>query len=696
MPYPVFVLGSVVIAALTMVATTKLSHRLWAPIVVTVAGALAVLLFNGIGYQNYVLDDAYITLRYSQHLADGLGPNWNSSGRVEGYTSFLWMALLAGVGKLGFDLVVSVRVFGLLALAATWIPVYKLWRLWGRETEGSGINRPVVFAAVVVGLVITGDVGRAASSGLETPLFMALITWSAYLYLLERRGGRIPWSAFALVAAAMTRPEGLIAAGVTGIFVLFDAATLPDRRQGIARALSWGGVFFALYGSYFLWRYTYYDYLLPNTFYAKVGPSAALFNRGLEYVYDGGLRVHLLPMFVGTAILLTRPKLRHDAVYLMVLCGTMVTAVVFEGGDFIGRTRFLAPVLPLIFLGGLAGFALLLKNLAPRPATAALIATVALGLGGLTLLQDAHDPRLAPSLAFWRESHRERQLLGTWITENTPEDYTIGAFAVGAVGYYAERDVLDLLGINNTVIAHTDVPDMGEGVAGHEKYNVDYVFAEQPEIIVVSDGAVDHPLGEATLVGTSTFISAHESIYSDPRLLEIYELRWLFLDGRWFSFLQRRDTVADLHGPGLVGDQNFLPTTGDSDVGGWQSWRSTLQPVPEGVLVSSTEIAYSAFHSTADSEPRAVQGQRYVALAWVKSAEDVSDGQIEIVIRENGAREGETFNVFPLWTDWQPIWVEHVVTGPNVERLDVTILRLGREAKPDSFIFRDAVLMPVD
>ena len=691
MPFPLFALGMAVIAALTMVATTRLSRRQWAPIIVALAGALALLLFNGIVYQNFVLDDAFITLRYSQHLADGLGPNWNSSGRVEGYTSFLWMALLAGVAKLGFDLVVSVRVFGLLAVAATWVPVYKLWRLWSRETEGSGINSPVVFAAVVVGLAITGGVGLASSGGLETPLFMALITWSAYLYLLERRGGRIPWSALALAATAMTRPEGLIAAGVTGLFVLFDAATMPNRRQGIARAVSWGGVFLAIYGSYFLWRFTYYDYLLPNTFYAKVEPNSVLFSRGLAYVYEGGLRVHLLPMFVGAAILLTRPKLRHDAVYLIVLCGTMVTAVVFEGGDFIGHSRFLVPVLPLIFLGGMAGFAMVLKSLAPRPATAALIATLALGLGGLTLLQEAHDPVVADQ----RETHRARQLLGTWFNEHTPEDYTIVTFAVGTVAYYAERDVLDLLGINDVVIAHTEVPSMGAGVPGHEKHNTDYVFAEQPEIIVISDGE-PNPVPEAALAKTNTLIPALNALYNDPRLLQTYQMRWLFLDGFWISFLQRRDMVADLHGPGLAGDQNFLRNVIDADVGGWRTWRSTLHSSPDGIVVSSAEIAYSTYNVTAASELRPVQGQSYIALAWVKSAEDVADGQIEIVIQEDGAREGETFNVFTLKRDWRLIWVEHVVTRHDVERLGVVILRLGTAAKPDSFIFRDAILMSAE
>ncbi len=85
-----------------------------------------------------------------------------------------------------------------------------------------------------------------------------------------------------------------------------------------------------------------------------------------------------------------------------------------------------------------------------------------------------------------------------------------------------------------------------------------------------------------------------------------------------------------------------------------------------------------------------------VALAWVKSADDVADGLIEIVIRENGTREGETLSIVALTSGWQPIWVEHVVTRPDVESLDVTILRLGTAAKPDSFIFRDAILMPAE
>ena len=34
-------------------------------------------------------------------------------------------------------------------------------------------------------------------------------------------------------------------------------------------------------------------------------------------------------------------------------------------------------------------------------------------------------------------------------------------------------------------------------------------------------------------------------------LWERYQVRALYLDGRWFHFLQRNDTVAELKAPGL-------------------------------------------------------------------------------------------------------------------------------------------------
>src|SRR5215213_5688672 len=93
------------------VAGTDFSTRevfLLAAAATTVIAALAVLL------SRLTLDDAYITFRYARHLAEGYGLGaWNHTGEhVEGYSSLLWMLLLAGAARLGVDIRLASKVLG--------------------------------------------------------------------------------------------------------------------------------------------------------------------------------------------------------------------------------------------------------------------------------------------------------------------------------------------------------------------------------------------------------------------------------------------------------------------------------------------------------------------------------------------------------------------------------------------------------
>ncbi len=552
MSFPLFVVISSAVAATTVGATLLVSRWRRAAILAAFAGSAGLLLFHGpVFFHHFPVDDAYITLRYSKHLADGLGPNWNSEGRVEGYTSFLWMVLPAALNKLGLDLVTGLRFLAWGSLLATLFIVYRIWKLWADEDDGhSAIDSPVLLAAVLLAVAITDGIAYWGFSGMETPLFMFLLTTGAYLYLLERRGAAQPWSAVVFAAAAMTRPEGMIAAAVTAAFTLVDAAGMANRRRALLRVVSWGSLFVLIYGSYFLWRYDYYGELLPNTFYAKADPTRAVVARGFDYVRTAALTYHLLPLLAGVAVLFTRRRLRQDAAYLVVLIVAMLTGVAVEGGDSFGHGRFIAPLLPLLYVGGLAGLAMLLQRLPLQPKQSALVATVVLGIAGLMLLRESHNPFLADV----REDHADRRVLGLWLGKYTPPDYTIAAFAVGSIAYHSDRNMLDLLGINDAVIAHSDVPDFGTGIAGHEKYNVDYVLDDvRPEIIVTGDADLG-PLTTEELRRRSAGpggLPAKTALMTDPRLWERYEARSLYEDGRWFNFLQRKDTVAELQAPGL-------------------------------------------------------------------------------------------------------------------------------------------------
>jgi len=56
------------------------------------------------------IDDAYITLRYSRNLMLGNGPVFNMGEHVEGYSNFIWMVVLALLGKLGISMPIAMKL----------------------------------------------------------------------------------------------------------------------------------------------------------------------------------------------------------------------------------------------------------------------------------------------------------------------------------------------------------------------------------------------------------------------------------------------------------------------------------------------------------------------------------------------------------------------------------------------------------
>src|SRR6476620_286995 len=109
------------------------------------AAALTVIAILTVLLWRVTLDDAYITFRYARHLAEGYGLGaWNHTGEhVEGYSSPLWMLLIAGAAWLGVDLRIASKVFG-AAAALTVIVV-----LFRRRDD-----RPAVLAGVFLPLYL--------------------------------------------------------------------------------------------------------------------------------------------------------------------------------------------------------------------------------------------------------------------------------------------------------------------------------------------------------------------------------------------------------------------------------------------------------------------------------------------------------------------------------------------------------------
>ena len=52
----------------------------------------------------FIQDDAYTSLRYVKNFLEGKGLVFNEGERVEGYTNFLWIMILSGIGFLNHNL----------------------------------------------------------------------------------------------------------------------------------------------------------------------------------------------------------------------------------------------------------------------------------------------------------------------------------------------------------------------------------------------------------------------------------------------------------------------------------------------------------------------------------------------------------------------------------------------------------------
>ncbi len=537
MSFPLFVLVAGVLAVASVIGAVRLDRVYAVPL--AIAGAAAVMFIKGILYINRYGDDAYITLRYSRNLAAGIGPVWNPGQHVEGYTSFLWMGTLAGMHKIGIDLVGASLLLAYLSLLASLLIAWKIWELWAREAGGA-IAMPAVLAVALLTIGLSDGFVTWGMSGLETPLAAALLIGIAYLYFREARGAAMPWSAVAAVAAAMTRPEMMLVAGITGAFTLRDAI---ERRQrvDVRRVVLWVTIFVVLYGAYFIWRYSYYGYIFPNTYYVKSGSNIDFYRRGFYYAKTNLVHQWFLPFLGGACVLLVERggKVRRDATYILVVIAAWLAGVVLEGGDAYAHARFLAPLAPLLFLAGVCGAALLLRRLLSADRRfVAVGATLAL-LVGFALARSSIDPGLGAD----RRADIGRKATGLWLRQNVPADYKVAVFAAGAVPYYSQLPSLDLLGLTDETIAHTKVPNFGNGVPAHEKYNTSYVLnTVRPEIIVVGDPApIVQPRG---LLQDNTIVIGRNDLFQNPRTYELYEPVAFALDQGWLTFLQRKDTLG--------------------------------------------------------------------------------------------------------------------------------------------------------
>ena len=233
--------------------------------------ALVLLLAAHVRAYWFLTDDAFISFRYARNWAEGYGLVFNpGSERVEGYTNFLWVALLAAFARAGVPAEHVAPFAGAVATAVLWLATTWFGRqvLLPPERRGWWWVAPLALAA-------NRSFAVWATSGLETRFHELLLLggiaglWMETNRVLAGGARRMSRAGIVLALAVLSRPDALVIAG--------GAAVASEWRLRRARPWFPTGTlrawlpFLVIVGLHMTWRLAYYGHPLPNTYYAKLG-----------------------------------------------------------------------------------------------------------------------------------------------------------------------------------------------------------------------------------------------------------------------------------------------------------------------------------------------------------------------------------------------------------------------------------------
>jgi hypothetical protein len=461
--------------------------------------AVAIVLFEGAWKFGSYQDDAFIYFRYAENLVHGQGLVFNPGERVEGFTSPLWMMLLSVTTYLHVSPLLAAGVLGTFSAAATVLLSIDDARRCGP---------PGAFAALApIALATWIPLVLWAASGLETCLFTALLlaAFTSYRAWLgtegapSARGGFVP--GVLLAAALLARPEGALAVITIGAAV----ALRKDRRAGAAVVVLAPSILAATL--LVVARALYYHEVLPNPFYAKLGGTFRHYALGAWYV---ARFVGAAPLVWLIPVLLVRrgwASVRGVGA-LSAFLGLWILNVIRTGGDYFQYFRFMVPVAPLLFALGAHGAAhacSLIANgrrraWAPAAAVALAVAVVAL----------QYDP-IADHPQHGLEWATRWAKLGRALGRALPAGTTVAAPVIGAVGYYGELPMVDLLGLVDRELSRRprtmgETEALSAGDVGHESFDVEYSMQKRPRVVVFMHALSSEPFTDRSEIPADLWV----------------------------------------------------------------------------------------------------------------------------------------------------------------------------------------------
>ncbi len=416
-------------------------------------------------------EDAAMLMRYSQHLAQGHGIVWNIGEHpVDGATDFLFMVTSAALIKLGLTVGQSVRGLGFASHLLTVLIVY-----WTNRKINDA-NIPFSFLSGLYLAVGTGLSYVAAYFG--TPFFAlaAASTWTLGLLLIKQESPRFGLIlAFALsgLVTGLIRPEGVILASL----ILLAVIVMRGFKNSISIIFTFSVIFLLLGGAYFVWRWNYFGYPLPNPFYKKG-------DNGLQWTSFYGSLLNTLRLCLPFAIIAllgfrTRETTKQTLAYLIPILG-FASAFILISDEMNYGARFQYALVPIALMAWtplVCGFNFSWPHqVQVRERRVYFIALIALAASLIyySWFQNCFLTSYQQTCTTAYEADG-RYEMGKLFAEYRSKGYVIATTEAGLLPYYSGWTAIDTWGLNDQFIAHNG------------GLTVEYLDKYKPQIIMFHD-----------------------------------------------------------------------------------------------------------------------------------------------------------------------------------------------------------------
>ncbi len=443
----------------------------------------------------FTIDDMYITLRYADHWAQGLGLVWNAGELpVEGYSNFSFVLLGRLAISLGINPVYFLKCLGVVGLFFTCTAVYRLSRFWF-------LPRIAVIPVIWL-LAYSGEIIWSVS-GLETTVYQALVAYSVVFLLkglgycpfsqpaikdtcvdgAEKRNSRLrqkknhtylqsmALAGIFLAFAGFTRPEAPVLMAVfMGLAWFSSSLGKPDSNAGFGLFVA---LFMVCFVPYFLWRWHYFGRLFPNPIYCK----------GLT----GALDLTLIKQYLNLAwpfMALAVPAIctRHDKRHYFLWLPSVVYGFLLMGASPVVAfdNRLFLPAFVLLLPLSLQGIQVIwVKFLKQRDDVSDVVIW---GVSCLLLFfcipkmplsgyrHFAQNPQAGEALRL-RVIH--------WLDENTPPTSRVVLADCGLIPYLSPHRFIDSYCLNNAEMTQ----DLGRGM--YTRF-CNHMMVIKPDVIILT------------------------------------------------------------------------------------------------------------------------------------------------------------------------------------------------------------------